>query len=72
MRQGMLTATAARVLTFGIVGNTAIKLAVTLMWGRGLFRRRAGLGFVCVLAGLALSLFFHPVAQTRLRDLSCS
>jgi hypothetical protein len=58
VRQGMLTTAAARVLTFGILGNTAVKLAVTLIWGRGAFRRNAAQGFFCVLAGLALSLFF--------------
>jgi uncharacterized membrane protein (DUF4010 family) len=58
VRQGMQTAESARVLTFGILGNTAVKFAVTLIWGKGTFRRNAALGFVCVLAGLALTLFF--------------
>ena len=58
LRQGMLTGAAVRVVTFGILGNTAIKLAVALLWGRGVFRTTAGLGFVCILVGLALSLFF--------------
>jgi hypothetical protein len=58
VRQGMPTTAAARVLTFGILGNAAIKFAVTLIWGRKAFRRNAALGFVCVLAGLALSLLF--------------
>jgi uncharacterized membrane protein (DUF4010 family) len=58
VRQGMLTAAAARVLTFGILGNTVVKFAAPLIWGRGVFRRNAALDFVCVLAGLALSLFF--------------
>jgi uncharacterized membrane protein (DUF4010 family) len=58
LRQGMLTSTATRVLMFGIFGNTVIKLAATLIWGKGAFRRSAGLSFVLILAGLALSLFF--------------
>ncbi len=58
LRQGMQTAESARVLTFGILGNTAVKFAITLIWGKGIFRRNAALGFVCVLVGLGLSLFF--------------
>ena len=58
LRQGMQTAESARLLTFGILGNTAVKFAITLIWGKGTFRRNAALGSVCVLVGLALSLFF--------------
>ena len=57
VRQGMLAAESARLLTFGILGNTAVKLAITLIWGKGAFRRNAALGFVFVLAGLMVSLF---------------
>lgn len=55
LRQGMPTMEAARALTFGIAGNTAVKCAATVVWGRGRFRREAVLGFACILAGLALS-----------------
>ena len=58
LRHGMPTAEAARALSFGIAGNTAVKCAATLVWGKGRFRRNAVLGFACILAALALSIFF--------------
>lgn len=58
MRQGMPTVEAARALTLGIIGNTAIKCVATILWGRGPFRRNCILGFSCILAGLALSVVF--------------
>lgn len=58
LRQGMPTTEAARALTFGITGNTLVKFAATILWGRGQFRRDALLGFACILSGLAASLYF--------------
>lgn len=50
---------AARALAMGIVANTALKLAVALVVGRGSFRRRAGAGLGALLgaslAALALA-----------------
>ncbi|MFP5227497.1 MAG: MgtC/SapB family protein [Acidobacteriota bacterium] len=58
LRQGMPTTEAAQALALGIAGNTAIKCAASLVWGRGRFRRYAMLGFACMLSGLAASIFF--------------
>ena len=58
VRQGMEPAEAARVITFGILGNTAVKCAMVLIWGKNAFRKSTVLGFVCMLTALALSLIF--------------
>jgi uncharacterized membrane protein (DUF4010 family) len=57
LRQGLSTAEAARIVTIGIAGNTVIKCAAAIIWGRGQFRRNAVFGFTLLLAGLALSFF---------------
>lgn len=57
LRQGISTLEAARALVFGIAGNTIVKCAATVVWGKGNFRRDAVLGFACILSGLALSIF---------------
>ena len=58
VRQGMEPAEAARVIAFGILGNTAVKCAMVLIWGKNAFRKSTVLGFVCMLTALALSLIF--------------
>lgn len=56
VRQGLETAEGARVIAFGILGNTAVKCAMVLIWRRNGFRKSTALGFVCMLAALTLSL----------------
>ena len=58
IRHGMSSAEAARALTYGITGNTAVKCAATIIWGSGRFRRDSILGFACILATLAVSIIF--------------
>jgi uncharacterized membrane protein (DUF4010 family) len=58
VRRGMETSEAARVIAVGILGNTAVKCAIALIWGKNEFRKSTTLGFVCILSGLALSLIF--------------
>jgi uncharacterized membrane protein (DUF4010 family) len=58
VRRGMETSEAARVIAVGILGNTAVKCAIALIWGKNAFRKSTTLGFVCILSGLALSLVF--------------
>ena len=58
VRRGMATSEAARVIAVGILGNTAVKCAIALIWGKNAFRKSTTLGFVCILSALALSLVF--------------
>jgi uncharacterized membrane protein (DUF4010 family) len=58
VRRGMETSEAARIIAVGILGNTAVKCAIALIWGKNEFRKSTTLGFVCILSGLALSLIF--------------
>ena len=58
VRRGMETSEAARVIAVGILGNTAVKCAIALIWGKNAFRKSTTLGFVCILSALALSLVF--------------
>jgi uncharacterized membrane protein (DUF4010 family) len=58
VRRSMETSEAARVIAVGILGNTAVKCAIALIWGKNEFRKSTTLGFVCILSGLALSLIF--------------
>ena len=58
VRQGMEPAEAARVIAFGILGNTSVKCAMVLIWGKSAFRKSTFLGFVCMLTALTLSLIF--------------
>jgi uncharacterized membrane protein (DUF4010 family) len=58
VRQGMETSSVARVIAVGILGNTAMKFAIALIWGKNAFRKSTALGFACIFSGLALSLVF--------------
>ncbi|HTH53944.1 MAG TPA: DUF4010 domain-containing protein [Edaphobacter sp.] len=58
LRQGLETAQAAKVLAFGILGNTVVKLIIALLWGRGSFRRRTALGLFATIAAQVLELIF--------------
>ena len=51
---------AARAIGVGIASNTLLKLALTLVVGRGAFRRRASLALAVMLAALIASLVFLP------------
>jgi uncharacterized membrane protein (DUF4010 family) len=53
VRQGLETRQATQILVLGIISNTIVKLAVTLLWGRFEFKRYTALGFVVILAALA-------------------
>lgn len=57
LRHGMATSDAAQALLFGITGNTVVKAAAVVLWGTGRFRKEAVRGFICILAGLGLSIF---------------
>jgi uncharacterized membrane protein (DUF4010 family) len=50
--QGIQTNEVAKVLVLGIASNTAVKLAIVLIWGRSVFRKYATLGFVSILGAL--------------------
>jgi uncharacterized membrane protein (DUF4010 family) len=52
VRQGMQSHEAAQLLLLGIIGNTTVKLLITLIWGSGVFRRYTALGFVVILMAL--------------------
>lgn len=56
IHQGMDVSVAAKTVVVGVMSNTAVKLAITSIYGKGSFRLKSGLGLACVIAALALGL----------------
>jgi hypothetical protein len=51
---------AARAVTIGIIANTATKLVITLVVGRGSFRPLAAIGLTLMGLSLGAALYFWP------------
>lgn len=56
IRQNIRTDEAAEILVVGIIGNTAVKMGIALIWGNTSFRKYTALGLAAVLVALIGSL----------------